>query len=211
MSTENLKNINWKSIELALLLSLAVTLLWGAWSLSQQDAIERKMIRLHVVANSDSEEDQALKLQVRDRVLAEATALLAQAEDRTAAQSLLQESLPALEQTAEQTLASLGCAEDVTAELEQTEFPTKDYDSFSLPAGKYTALRVVIGSGAGHNWWCVVYPPLCTTAASDWEETAITAGLDQEDVGLMSETGGYQLKFRSVELWEELRQWFSGI
>jgi stage II sporulation protein R len=200
----------WKSIEIALLMSLAVTLVWGAWSLAQQDAIERKMIRLHVIANSDTEADQALKLQVRDQVLAEATETLNAAQDRTQAQAMLEAALPQIESRAEETLASLGCQEPVTASLEKAEFPTKDYDSFALPAGKYTALRVVIGAGAGHNWWCVVYPPLCTTAATNWEETAISTGLDQEDVGLMAQSGSYQLKFRSVELWEELRQWVHG-
>ena len=96
----------------------------------------------------------------------------------------------------------------VTTQLERAEFPLKEYDGFSLPAGEYMALRVVIGKGEGRNWWCVVYPPLCTAAATDISQTAIVAGLTEDDVGLITEEDtGYVLKFRSLELWERLRQW----
>ena len=198
----------WKIIEISLLLGLAAALLWGAASLHTQDMLERKMIRLHVIANSDTEEDQSLKLKVRDKVLSAATDILEQAADRQEAQTMLYEALPAIEADATNAIAAEGYDYPVTALLEQTEFPTKDYDAFSLPAGEYTALRVVIGAGQGHNWWCVVYPPLCTTAATDLEETAIADGLGEEDLNLMTEEDdNYVLKFRSVELWEQLRQW----
>ena len=85
-------------------------------------------------------------------------------------------------------------------------FPTKVYDGFTLPAGEYLALRVVIGKGAGQNWWCVVFPPLCTAAASDVSETAMAAGLSEADVGLITEEdSGYVLKFKCVELWEQIK------
>ena len=95
-----------------------------------------------------------------------------------------------------------------TARLERAEFPEKDYDGFSLPAGEYLALRVVIGEGQGRNWWCVVFPPLCTAAASDLSRTALGAGLTEDDLSLITGDGdGYVLRFRSLELWERLRQW----
>ncbi len=84
----------------------------------------------------------------------------------------------------------------------------REYDGFALPSGEYLALRVVIGEGAGKNWWCVVFPPLCTTAACDFQETAVSGGLGEEDLSLITEEdGGYVLRFRAVELWEGLRQW----
>ena len=83
----------------------------------------------------------------------------------------------------------------------------KEYDGFALPAGRYPALRVVIGEGAGRNWWCVVYPPLCTAACTDMEQVAIDAGLSGDDVKLITEEDGYVLRFRAVELWQRLRQW----
>ena len=174
-------------LELALLLALAVTLLWGAWSLHRQDTLQEKMIRLHVIANSDSAADQALKLRVRDAVLARAADLLARAA---------------------RELARQGSAYAVAVSLEETEFPLKTYDGFALPSGEYLALRVVIGAGEGRNWWCVVYPPLCTAAASDLPRTAEENGMTADDLSLMTGAdGGYVLRFRSLELWERLRQW----
>lgn len=193
----------WKKLEIALFLALAATLLWGAASLHRQETLSRKMIRLHVIANSDSDADQALKLQVRDAVLARATELLTQSADMTDAWSRLEDALPVLEQTAS---AACGGAYPVRAELAETEFPLKEYDGFALPAGRYPALRVIIGAGAGRNWWCVVYPPLCTTACTDMERVAIDAGLDGNDVKLIREEEGYILRFRAVELWQRLRQ-----
>ena len=195
-------------IEIALLVGLTVTLLWGAWSLQEQDVLERKMIRLHVIANSDTAEDQALKLQVRDAVLSQATEILENAADMEEAQQTLQQVLPELERTAETVLQAEGCAYRVAARLERAEFPEKQYDGFALPAGEYLALRLVVGEGAGQNWWCVVFPPLCMTAATELEETAIAMGMGEEDLALMrEENAGYVLKFRSLELWESLRQW----
>jgi len=197
-----------KTLEIALMLALAVTLLWGVWSSAQQTELSGKMIRLHVIANSDTAEDQQLKLAVRDEILRRATAILEQAEDMTAAQQRLREALPELEQEARAVMTEAGYSYTVSARLEETEFPRKLYEGFALPGGKYLALRVIIGAGAGENWWCVVFPPLCTTAATDWEETAICAGLEEEDISLITEeTPGYVLKFRSLELWEEFRRW----
>ena len=194
--------------EIALMVALALTMLWGAWSMQEQDVLEQKMIRLHVIANSDAQDDQALKLQVRDAVLAQATDLLQQSRDMVDAERKLSLALPAIETAAREKVVAEGYDYAVAARLEQTEFPTKEYDGFSLPAGEYLALRVVIGEGAGQNWWCVVFPPLCTAAATDIEETAIATGLGEEDISLITEENqGYVLKFRSLELWESLRQW----
>ena len=203
-----MKKSHFRYWELALLLALAVTILWGAASLGQQEELGRKVIRLHVIANSDSPEDQALKLRVRDRVLARAQEILEQSADMEQAEQALTAALPELTREARETLAAEGCAQSVQARLEPAEFPTKDYDGFSLPAGKYLALRVIIGQGAGQNWWCVVFPPLCTAAACQWQDAGRVAGLEEDDLSLMAEEdAGYEIRFRSVELWEMLRQW----
>ena len=203
-----MKKSHFRYWELALLLALAVTILWGAASLGQQEELGRKVIRLHVIANSDSPEDQALKLRVRDRVLARAQEILEQSADMEQAEQALTAALPELTREARETLAAEGCTQPVQARLEPAEFPTKDYDGFSLPAGKYLALRVIIGQGAGQNWWCVVFPPVCTVAACQWQDAGRAAGLEEDDLSLMAEEdAGYELRFRSVELWEMLRQW----
>ncbi len=195
-----------KLIEIALLIGLAVFLASGGLALRAQSQLAERVVRLHVLANSDGQEDQALKLLVRDRVLARATELLTQARDRTEAEALLRAELPELEALAVRELQANGCAYPVTAELADTEFPTREYDGFTLPAGEYLALRVVIGEGAGRNWWCVVFPPLCTAASADVPAAALAAGLTEEQVGLITEEDrGYVLKFKAVEWWEELR------
>lgn len=198
----------WKKWELALLLGLCAALVWGAWSVQRQDALAQKVIRLHVIANSDSQPDQALKLQVRDRVLDYAAKVLQRASDMEDARQQLREALGRIENIAQREIVRQGYDYPVTAQLTDSEFPLKTYDGFALPAGEYMALRLVIGEGAGQNWWCVVYPPLCTTAASDLGTAAVQAGLSDDDLSLITgEDTGYVLKFRSLDLWQRLRQW----
>ncbi|WP_295865756.1 stage II sporulation protein R [uncultured Oscillibacter sp.] len=193
-------------LELALGLGLAAALIWGNISLHRQQALADRVVRLHILANSDSEEDQALKLQVRDRVLDRAAEILTESADRAAAERALRAALPELESLAADEIALRGYDYPVTAELADTAFPTREYDGFALPAGRYLALRLVIGAGEGHNWWCVVFPPLCTAVSSDLAQTAMAAGLTEDDVQLITESeSGYVLKFKSIELWESLR------
>lgn len=203
-----MRKCSFLTLELAILMALAVTLLWGAWSLHRQDNLQEKMIRLHVIANSDSDADQNLKLCVRDAVLCRAEDILRQSTDMTEARARLRDSLPDIGDAAAQELAAQGSGYSVSVALEDTEFPRKTYDGFALPAGEYLALRVVIGAGEGRNWWCVVYPPLCTTAACELEGVALEGGMTADDLSLMTgENAGYVLRFRSLELWERLRQW----
>ena len=197
---------SWKRVEIALLLALSICLLSGGLSLKQQERLAGQVVRLHVLANSDSAEDQALKLQVRDAVLREAEGLLAGIDSQSAAEEVLRDHLPQLRQAALQTVKEAGAAYGVDAQLAMTNFPTKEYEGFALPAGEYLALRILIGEAAGQNWWCVAFPPLCTAAASDVAVTALAAGMAEEDVRLMVEEDGYVLKFKCVELWQELRR-----
>lgn len=192
--------------EVALMIGLAVFLASGAMALQTGDQLADKVVRLHVLANSDGEEDQALKLLVRDAVLAQAEALLRQSSSRTEAEALLRENLPDLEKTAGEAVAANGFDYAVSVSLAEMAFPTREYDGFTLPAGTYLALRVVIGQGAGRNWWCVVFPPLCTAASGDVPASALAAGLSEEQVGLITESEGYVLKSKLVEFWQTLRE-----
>ena len=196
-----------KFFEIALLIGLVVFLTSGALALRTQDELADKVVRLHVLANSDSEEDQALKLQVRDVVLERATAILEQSADRREAESRLRGELLELERVAAEEIAAEGYDYPVTVNLENTDFPTKEYDGFTLPAGEYLALRVIIGEGKGRNWWCVVFPPLCTSASADLPASALAAGFSEEEVSLITEENqGYVLKFKAVEWWETLKE-----
>ena len=193
--------------EIALLLGVAVCLLSGARALHTQDELADKVVRLHVLANSDSEEDQALKLQVRAAVLDRAEDLLAQPSSRAEAEGKLRGQLLEFERLAEAVVREAGYDYEVTAELTDTEFPTREYEDFTLPAGEYLALRILIGDAAGRNWWCVVFPPLCTAASADVPASALAAGFTEDEVRLITEEDrGYVLKFKAVEFWETLRE-----
>ena len=169
---------------------------------AQSQRMAEKIIRLHVVANSDSGADQAVKLCVRDAVLREAQRALSGASD--AKQAILTD-LPALEAAANAELRRQGCGETARVSFRRELFPTRDYDTFSLPSGVYRTLRVTIGAGEGHNWWCVVFPTLCTAASG--EETARIAaagGFDADETELVTDADGYVLRFKLLEWLDEL-------
>jgi stage II sporulation protein R len=137
-------------------------------------------LRLHILANSDTQEDQALKLKVRDALLTQVTALVDGAAKKQEACARLSAALPELKSTAQRTLRENGSSQTVSVRLENFEFPSKDYGDFSLPAGNYTALRVELGSAKGHNWFCVLYPELCVGSTraryTGAEENAVVFG-----------------------------------
>lgn len=196
---------------LSLLIGLLSAALWGGWSLGEQQKLADKVVRLHILANSDSDEDQVLKLRVRDSVLTRAEEILTASDGRQEAEKSLRGHLGELAALAGETVEAEGYAYPVTVELANTLFPTREYPGFRLPAGEYLALRVVIGEGGGRNWWCVVFPPLCAQSTTDLAQTAMSAGLAYEDVALMTEAdSGYVLKFKSIELWEWLKTRMGG-
>lgn len=198
-----------KRWEVALLCGVLVALLWGAWMGQEQAQLAGQVIRLHVLANSDSQADQELKLAVRDRVLERAESLYPKDVTLEQARAILEDNLDDLAEAGQQVVDEAGKDYPVTARLEECWFPTKEYGDFALPAGEYTALRVVIGEGEGQNWWCVAFPPLCLGAASESVEEATEAGLfTQDQAGLMTrENEGYVLKFKSLELLGQLQGW----
>ncbi len=188
---------------------LAVLIMSGALALqTQQRQLSEKLIRLHVVARSDSEHDQEVKLSVRDAVLARTREILDGCDDPRGA---LQGALTEIEAAAQEQLKSLGEDENVTVRLGKELFPTRDYETFSLPAGVYESLRVTIGEGAGHNWWCVVFPSICLTASMDeLEQAAQTAGFTDSEIKLITEADdGFVLKFKLVELIQKLKNFLT--
>lgn len=196
---------------LSLLCALVCTGVWASEAHQSQRQLAEKLIRLHVLANSDREEDQELKLRVRDSVLSRAEELLRGAEDLEEARADLEAALPELEALAEAAVEAAGYAYPVSASLSWESYPTRVYDTFTLPAGEYLSLRFLIGEGAGHNWWCVVYPPLCQSASQeDFSGAAEEAGLTEEEVSLISgESRGYTVRFKSIEWVEGLLASFS--
>ena len=189
-------------VSLILLAASALTVTLCAVLQAQSQRMADKIIRLHVVANSDTSADQAVKLAVRDAVLREAGRVLDGAEDPKQAVAA---QLPALEAAANAELQRQGSEDLARVSFRRELFPTREYDTFSLPAGVYDSLRVTIGQGEGHNWWCVIFPPLCAQAAG-LSERAVQA-LSDDDVRLVTESdGGYVVRFRLLELWDALVQ-----
>lgn len=193
--------------ECALLVLAAALTLFCSWLGGYRECLSGKLLRLHVVANSDSDADQALKLEVRDAVLDCAAGYLENVSDVRAAEQVLGAHLAELAGAGQAVVREKGYDYAVRASLGTSHFPTKTYDGFALPAGDYRALRVTIGAGEGRNWWCVVFPTLCVSAASEWQDTAVSGGLSDEDVRLMAEEDeGYVLRFKCLELWDKLSQ-----
>lgn len=179
----------------AVICLLLATLLLAALPVRGEEEIYSDVIRLHIIAASDTEEDQALKLSVRDAVLGVYGSALTSYPDRDSAAEAARELLPGIRSLAEQTLREAGCDKPVSVTLTEEEYPTRDYETFSLPAGRYLSLRVLIGEAEGHNWWCVLYPPLCLDTATDGEL------LTDAEWGLLTENGGghYRVKFKLLE------------
>lgn len=187
--------------ELSIAIGLIAALSLGAYAKSRQSDIAGKLIRLHVIANSDSEEDQALKIKVRDAVLTSVTEKTHGAKTVAESEKILKSSLSEINKAAQEEIKRQGYSYTSKTALENTYFPTKEYGSFALPAGDYEALRVIIGSGEGKNWWCVLFPPLCVSAAEDTEELAKNAGLSDEEIKIISSDDvEYKFKFKVVDL-----------
>ncbi len=186
--------------EIALLLALCFTLLTGTWAGAASSRVSEGLVRLHVIAASDDATEQAIKLDVRDAVLSYLEPKLDSAADIAGAEALIEANLGGIAAAAE----SAAQGREVNVTLGEEYYPTREYDTFSLPAGRYQSLRVTLGEGAGHNWWCVVFPPLCLTAA---ESEAAFEELDGETRAIISsDGGGVQFKFRLLELWGELME-----
>jgi stage II sporulation protein R len=214
-----------KAIAVAVALSLILSLCGFAGECGQ---IRERVLRLHVLANSDSEEDQQLKLKVRDTIVETAKGLFDNARDEGDALETAREQLPALIAAAQQRVYDEGYDYTVDATLCNMYFTTRYYDkvgggeSVTLPAGLYDALRVTIGEGKGKNWWCVVFPPLCVSAAeqpasSDGEAKAedpasLDDVLDQNQKEIVTQPEKYEIRFKAVELFEglcrQIGSWF---
>ena len=194
----NLYEKRLKLWESAALIALSAALCAGAWAQGRQNSISAHLVRLHVVAVSDDEYEQALKLRVRDAVLEYISPALEGADDAEAAKAIIGEQLEGVAQAAR----SAAEGREVTVSLRRESFPTRQYEGFTLPAGEYDSLRVILGEGQGHNWWCIVFPPVCVSAA---EADRLQEVMAPEDLKIITEDEGYELKFKIVELWGELK------
>jgi len=170
------------------------------------DELRGSVLRLHILANSDSEQDQRLKLMVRDKLLE--SGLFESAESLSEAEAIAEEKLDKITDIAERVLRENGCAHKVTAELADVDFGDRTYGDITMPAGRYRALRIKIGSAEGHNWWCVMYPPLCLPAACEAEdgagedESAAEANFDEKELDILHKPRKYKVRFA---IWDKIK------
>ena len=168
-------------------------------------SLSEKVLRLHVLANSDSEADQQLKLKVRDAILQESDRLFQQSDSKEAAMAQMATHFSDVEQVAERTLRKNGCDLPVTAALKKVEFNTRTYGNITLPAGEYDALQVEIGAAKGKNWWCVLFPSLCVPSSTNVQMEDV---LTQDELQVV-EQSGYDVRFKVVEWYEAVKGWIS--
>lgn len=179
---------------------------WIGGLLGDAQQLREDILRLHVVANSDSAEDQEVKLQVRDAILGSLEDGLQDLTDMDQVLAYVEEMLPKLEQVANEVLQEAGFDETATVSLTEEAFDIREYETFTLPSGIYNSLRIVIGEGEGHNWWCVVFPQMCMEATS--EEVMEVSNFSDTLNGTI--TGEYELRFWLLDQLGKLGNWIHG-
>lgn len=188
-----------KSTLFSIFMILLATLFIAVMPTEAEGALYSDTVRLHILAASDSEEDQRLKLAVRDAVLEKYSERLLISENSAEARAAVSSMLPEIEELASEVILSYGYSYSVTAELCEEHYETRVYENVTLPSGVYHSLIIKIGSGEGKNWWCVMYPPLCLdVATADIPDSAYT-----EDEKRLVTLGGYHPRFKILELVSE--------
>ncbi len=207
-NTETIKNTLkiLTKLEISLLMALVITFSFSLIQFSKGcENVRENVLRLHVIANSDSEADQALKLKVRDAVLIKGAVIFDGSVNVKNAEQKIMPNVVLLEQAAQEVIRANGFDYDVNITVGKEYFETRTYGELTIPAGTYEAVRVVIGSGEGHNWWCVMFPPLCLPAASD---TSVDAYLNKDGVTVVKSNPKYEIRFKAVELYEKAKSYF---
>lgn len=196
---------------IALLLTAAVT----SYSDAVHGDLENNLIRLHIIADSDDADAQNVKLKVRDAVISEVGERLISA-DIDEGREKITGSLDEIERIADETLSENGCTYTSRAEYGKFYFPRKEYDGITLPEGEYYGVRVVLGSGGGKNWWCVMYPPMCFTESSggklsEESDKRLKSELNADSYDIITGTGGdVEVRFGVVEFVQKAKRFITG-
>lgn len=198
-----------KSIKLILIFTMIAIVIFSVFLFVDRACLDHRLIRMHVVANSNSEDDQNLKLQVRDHVLAYLQNTLDEDCDIEDAKAHLHEHLGDIEREVNIFIRDRGSDHRASVSLKKETFDIREYDTFTLPSGVYESLRVVIGEGQGRNWWCVAFPRLClNTSDSDFEETAVGAGFSYGLVPTLQQKDGYKVRFFLLDILGKIENFF---
>ena len=193
-----------KAIDISVFVTLIICIIATISFENDCKGIREDVLRLHVIANSDKEYDQELKLKVRDAVLKSGKTIFSGSEDIISAENRIAVSKNILLNSARETIQSLGYNYDVKIELSRSYFPTRTYDDITLPAGYYKAVRIIIGEGKGKNWWCIMFPPLCLPAATN-KKDIIDGFLTEKEMKIVTSSPEYEVRFWLVEKYYELK------
>ncbi len=188
------------SVALGLIVSIVVSVVSFA---SECKNIRKDVIRLHILANSDSEADQQVKLAVRDALLESGGKIFSGTADKDNAVKYLEADKEKLIETANRVLKENGFDYESEVYLVKEYFNTRTYEDFTMPAGEYLALKIILGEGKGHNWWCVMFPPLCLPAATD--KANLNAVFTENEVNVIEGTEKYEIRFKIVEIIERIK------
>lgn len=198
-----------KIIKRLSILAMAVAVLFVVALIKDRQTLKNELVRLHVVGASNSQQDQSIKLSVRDAVLASLGEALHDFADVQQAKQYIQAHLPQLEAAANETLRQLGVDQQAVVQFVEEEFPVREYETFSLPSGVYQSLRIIIGEGSGRNWWCVIFPTLCMGATSaEVEDVAAGAGFSEALVDTITENEGYRIRFYLLDVLGRVENFF---
>lgn len=171
------------------------------------DDLRQNVLRLHIIANSDSEADQTVKLLVRDKILEESSDIFAGETNLKKAEEQAAERLNDFCETAERVLSENGFSYGASAEIGDSYFETREYEDFTLPAGNYRSLIIRLGEAKGKNWWCVIFPAVCIPAASDASLSDSTSNTSAE---IAEHPQKYVMRFKTVEIYEDLKKFLNG-
>ncbi|MBE6769159.1 MAG: stage II sporulation protein R [Ruminococcaceae bacterium] len=195
-----------KEIKLAVALALAVSILLGLSSFEARcEELRQNVFRLHIIANSNSEFDQALKLKVRDAVINETGDIYDRCLDPQSAKEAAIKNKERIYNAAKSVINDAGMDYEVEIEIDTAFFDTRHYETFSLPAGEYEALNIRIGEAKGKNWWCVMYPSLCIASSG----AEITDVVSEDSAEIANNPQNYVMRFKIVEIYEKLKRHFS--
>jgi len=189
-------------IFIPIFLSILIIFTYITPFIETSENISNSVFRLHILANSDSQEDQELKLKVRDEILQTGQSLFMNCDSLDEIINTCKNNVAFFKETAKSCIKKNGYDYDVNVYVDKEYFNTREYDSITLPGGIYNALKIEIGNAKGHNWWCVMFPAICLPAVSDDEINKI---LDEDEIDLINSNKKYDVRFKIVEIYEKVQ------
>lgn len=194
-----------KKINSALIIGFVMTVIFSGIISFNEDYshLQENVLRLHIIANSDSDDDQKLKLQIRDEILAHSDEFFPNCEDIQQAEQNISDKLDNIKNIAQQVIDEKGFDYTADAEIVDMHFDSKVYDEITMPEGDYTALRITLGKAEGHNWWCVMYPPLCVQV-----DGVVGDYFTEGEQDILYNPEKYEIRFKCVEIFNDFREKF---